>query len=113
MVIGHAIQVFNIPSMYRLHWIVLIPYNFLAVRYGIQYPMIRKQDISWKKAFWPLLISTTIFDMILLRFVNASPESFLVLLIAHIVEFILMKPKYEKNQDMIQRNIENYYRKKD
>ena len=38
----------GIPSFYELPYLILIPFNYLAINYGIKHPLEKRKDIEYR-----------------------------------------------------------------
>jgi hypothetical protein len=112
IVLGHAIKHIGIPSIFSLPYIVFIPYNYLAVLYGIKKPLEKRKDIKYKKLLIPLLVLTTLLDTIIIYDSNIPFSGWIILSIINITELIVMKPNYEKIQEDTKSYIDDYFKNK-
>lgn len=116
LLLAHFIYIFHIPSIYSLPILVLIPFNYLAINYGIRKPL-QEKGISYQNNLVKLILFTIICISLILLFVKDSLRSslqiaWLVFITTDIIELFLMVPKKEKQKETIQENIDNYFKKK-
>lgn len=116
LLLAHLIYIFHIPSIYSLPILVLIPFNYLAINYGIRKPL-QEKGISYQNNLVKLILFTIICISLILLFVKDSLRSslqiaWLVFITTDIIELFLMVPKKEKQKETIQENIDNYFKKK-
>lgn len=116
LLLAHFIYILYIPSIYSLPIIVLIPFNYLAINYGIRKPL-QEKGISYRNNLAKLILFTIICISLILLLVKDSlisdPQiAWLVFTATDIIELFLMIPKKEKQKETIQENIDNYFKKK-
>ena len=116
LLLAHFIYILYIPSIYSLPILVLIPFNYLAIQYGIRKPL-QEKGISYQHHLAKLILFTTICISLTLLLVKDSLRSsqeitWLVFITSNIIELFLMVPKKEKQEEAIQKNIDNYFEKK-
>ena len=116
LLLAHFIYILHIPSIYSLPILVLIPFNYLAINYGIRKPL-QEKGISYQNNLVKLILFTIICISLILLFVKDSLRSslqiaWLVFITTDIIELFLMVPKKEKQKETIQENIDNYFKKK-
>ncbi len=116
LLLAHFIYILHIPSIYSLPVIVLIPFNYLAINYGIRKPL-QEKGISYQNNLAKLILFTIICISLILLFVKDSLRSYflttwLVFIVTDIVELFLMVPKKEKQRETIQENIDEYFENK-
>lgn len=116
LLLAHFIYILHIPSIYSLPVIVLIPFNYLAINYGIRKPL-QEKGISYQNNLAKLILFTIICISLILLFVKDSLRSYflttwLVFIVTDIVELFLMVPKKEKQRETIQENIDEYFEDK-
>lgn len=116
LLLAHFIYILYIPSIYSLPIIVLIPFNYLAINYGIRKPL-QEKGISYRNNLAKLILFTIICISLILLLVKDSlisdPQiAWLVFTATDIIELFLMIPKKEKQKESMQENIDNYFKKK-
>ncbi len=111
MILGHLISKVGLTSIYRLPVYILPAFNLLAISYTIKYPLERKKDVTKNEIFIPLLIATTIIDTLIVILAEPYFAVWIVLIVSNAIELYLMKPKSERVNDEIQKNIAEYYKK--
>ena len=116
LLLAHFIYILYIPSIYNLPTFVLIPFNYLAINYGIRKPL-QEKGISYRNNLVKLILFTTICISLILLFIKDSlisnPQiTWLVFIVTDIIELFLMVPKKEKQKESLKENIDNYFKKK-
>ncbi len=116
LLLAHFIYILYIPSIYSLPIIVLIPFNYLAINYGIRKPL-QEKGISYRNNLAKLILFTIICISLILLLVKDSlisdPQiAWLVFTATDIIELFLMVPKKEKQKESMQENIDNYFKNK-
>ncbi|HIT22171.1 MAG TPA: hypothetical protein IAB56_04310 [Candidatus Scybalousia intestinigallinarum] len=116
LLLAHFIYILYIPSIYSLPIIVLIPFNYLAINYGIRKPL-QEKGISYRNNLAKLILFTIICISLILLLVKDSlisdPQiAWLVFTATDIIELFLMIPKKEKQKESMQENIDNYFKNK-
>ena len=48
LLLGNFVKYLGIPSFYELPYLILIPFNYLAINYGIKHPLKKRNDIEYK-----------------------------------------------------------------
>lgn len=116
LLLAHFIYILYIPSIYSLPILVLIPFNYLAINYGIRKPL-QEKGISYRNNLAKLILFTIICISLILLLVKDSlisdPQiAWLVFTATDIIELFLMIPKKEKQKESMQENIDNYFKNK-
>ncbi len=116
LLLAHFIYILYIPSIYSLPILVLIPFNYLAINYGIRKPL-QEKGISYRNNLAKLILFTIICISLILLLVKDSlisdPQiAWLVFTATDIIELFLMVPKKEKQKESMQENIDNYFKNK-
>ena len=116
LLLAHFIYILYIPSIYSLPIIVLIPFNYLAINYGIRKPL-QEKGISYRNNLAKLILFTIICISLILLLVKDSlisdPQiAWLVFTATDIIELFLFIPKKEKQKESMQENIDNYFKNK-
>ncbi len=112
MMIGEYIRIIGIPSIYSLPKIVLIPFGFLAIRYGILHQIETKKEIEYKKVKLPLIITTIIINTGIRIFIHLDMISWLILNITTTVSLWIFKSKRERLKEITDKNIKEYFNEK-
>lgn len=112
IIIGEYIKILGIPSIYSLPKIVLIPFGFLAIRYGILYQIENKKEIDYKKEKMFLIIITTIINTGILILIQSNIFSWFILNITTIITLWLFKSKKEQLKEITDKNIKEYFQEK-
>ena len=74
LLLAHFIYILHIPSIYSLPILVLIPFNYLAINYGIRKPL-QEKGISYQNNLVKLILFTIICISLILLFVKDSLRS--------------------------------------
>lgn len=112
IILGEYIRILGIPSIYSLPKIVLIPFGFLAIRYGILYQIENKKEIDYKKEKMFLIIITTIINTGILILIQSNIFSWFILNITTIITLWLFKSKKEQLKEITDKNIKEYFQEK-
>lgn len=112
IILGEYIRILGIPSIYSLPKIVLIPFGFLAIRYGILHQIERKKEIDYKKEKIFLIIITTLINTGILILIQSNIFSWLILNITTIITLWLFKSKKERLKEITDKNIKEYFQEK-
>jgi hypothetical protein len=116
MFIGHYLKVMGLPSIFSLPFFILIPYNYLAILFGIKKPIEKNNDLNYKANLKYFIIFTSLIIVILYFVVNLSTGMSLglliFLLITNIIELYLTKIRNENIKDITTTNIKNYFNEK-
>lgn len=110
MIIGDAVKVLGIPSIYHLPLLVFIFYNFLAISFGIKNPLEKRRDIKHKDLLLPFLFISSAFYFYIIYTLDLAWYLFFIFMLVNILEFILLKPKHEMLEKKMQKNIEDYFK---
>lgn len=112
MILGDIVKIIKLPNIYSLPIIVTILFNYLAIQYGIKYPIEKRKDITKKELFIPILIFSSIILTFLLKTNDHSNSMIIIALLANYIELYLMKPKHEQIEEIITKNIKDYFESK-
>lgn len=110
MIIGDAVKVLGIPSIYHLPLLVFIFYNFLAISFGIKNPLEKRRDIKHKDLLLPFLLISSAFYFYIIYTLDLAWYLFFIFMLVNILEFILLKPKHEMLEKKMQKNIQYYFK---
>lgn len=110
MIIGDAVKVLGIPSIYHLPLLVFIFYNFLAISFGIKNPLEKRRDIKHKDLLLPFLFISSAFYFYIIYTLDLAWYLFFIFMLVNILEFILLKPKHEMLEKKMQKNIQYYFK---
>ena len=109
LLLGNFIKYLGIPSLYELPYLILIPFNYLAINYGIKHPLEKRKDIEYKKIKLPLIIMCVILNTIIILIFKPNFVSWLILVVSTIIILFLNTPKHEKIKDETQKYIGEYF----
>lgn len=111
IILGDLVKILGIYSIYSLPWIVLIPFNYLAIKYGIIYPARKKNEKDYKTISIPLTVATTALDILFLSILGVERSSIIVLSISNILGMIYLLRNEDKNlpENIAKHNIDEYF----
>lgn len=109
LLLGNFVKYLGIPSFYELPYLILIPFNYLAINYGIKHPLEKRKDIEYKKIKKPLITLCIIINTIVILLFNPNLISWIFLTISSIIILHLSTPKYEKINEETQNYIDEYF----
>jgi len=112
MIIGYGIRIFAIPSIYDLNDLILIPFNYLGLKYAIINPIEKNKDIHYSKNRTLFMICTSLFSFFFLFLISKSITKGIYLVIINTIELFLLKPPYEKIEEETKKNIQQYFANK-
>lgn len=110
LLLGHFVRYLGIPSFYELPYLVLIPFNFLAISYGIKHPLEKRKDIQYKKYKKIFIFICVLINTIFILLLKPVLIAWIILISSTIVILLLSTPKYEKINDETQKYIDEYYK---
>lgn len=109
LLLGNFIKYLGIPSIYELPVLILIPFNYLAIIYGIKYPLEKRKDVKYSKIKIQLIILSSIFDTIIILIFEPTLIAWIILTLSTIIMLLLIRPKHEIIQNETQKNIDEYF----
>ena len=109
LLLGNFIKYLGIPSFYELPYLILIPFNSLAINYAIIHPLKKRKDIEYKKIKKTLIVLCVVVNTFVIFIFNPNLISWIILTISSVVILFLSTPKYEKIQEETQKYINEYY----
>ena len=109
LILGNFVKYLGIPSFYELPYIILIPFNYLAISYGIKHPLEKRKDIEYKKIKKTLIILGIIINTTVILLFNPNLISWIILTTSTIIILLLSTPKHEKIKDETQKYIDEYF----
>lgn len=112
IILGDLIKVLHIPSIYTLSFIAIIAYDFLAIQYGIKYPLNKRLDINSKSLFIPMSIMSSLLLLFLMKLNHLGSSEIIIVLLTNFFMFYFMKPKRQKDKEISDKNIKEYFESK-
>lgn len=112
MIIGEYIRILGIPSIYSLPKIVLIPFGFLAIRYGILHQIERTKEIDYKKIKLILIMITILINTGIIILINSNIISWIILNTTTTISLWIFKPRNEILKEITDKNIKEYFEEK-
>ena len=109
LLLGNFVKYLGIPSLYELPYLLLIPFNYLAISYGIKHPLEKSKDIEYKKIKKTFIILCILINTIVVFLFNPDLISWVILTMSTIIILLLNTPKHEKIQDETQKYIDEYF----
>ena len=109
LILGNFVKYLGIPSFYELPYLILIPFNYLAISYGIKHPLEKRKNIEYKRIKKTLIILCIIANTIIIFLFNPNLLSWIILVTSTIIILLLSTPKQEKTQDETQKYIDEYF----
>lgn len=116
MFLGHYIKKVGVSSIFDIPFLVLIPYNYLALSFGIKRRIEKNDDINYKENIIGFIFSTTSVIIILCIIVNHDIGIFFwqcaFLILINIIELYLIVPKKQSLESETKKNIDDYFKNK-
>lgn len=116
MFIGHYIKIIGIPSIFDFSFLLLIAYNFLAIKIGIINNIDKNKDIIYKDNTLKFIFITSLFNTILCLLVNLDIgitfSHWSVFMIINAIELFIVRPKQQSIDITTKKNIEGYFQNK-
>ena len=60
ILLGYFIKFVGLPSIYDLSFLIYIPFNYIAISYGILNPVNKRKDVSYNKIIKLYIIITSL-----------------------------------------------------
>ena len=110
ILVGINFHVVFFASLYD-NYITALAFQFLLVKFTIINPL-EKNGVSIKEKFNKLVMAISLINFIVFFILYSYPLFDVVIYSASTILFlILCKPKFEKQQEIIEKNIREYYEK--
>lgn len=110
ILIGEALKLLDIKSIYQRPIPIIIIYNLLAILIGIKRPLEKRKDIKYKELLSSLIPLSTLASLFIIYISGPNLELWLSITIINIIELLLLKPKNQIIEDQTQRNIAEYFK---
>lgn len=107
---GHFISILGFPSIYDVFLPVVVLYHFLIVKSVVFYNL--EKDAKYTKEeikIWYLII-TNVFNVLFFLFYLKNITLFFIVVISNYLLFTYLRPRKEKEQAIIEKNIREYFK---
>ena len=108
---GYFIKFVGLPSIYDLSFLIYIPFNYIAISYGILNPVNKRKDVSYNKIIKLYIIITSLIAFLFVWLISKDIFNGLILVVINIIELLCIKPSFIKNNQIISQNIDDYFKK--
>ncbi len=110
MVAGFILTRIGLPLNDNMLYVAFILYNLVAILLGVSRPLENRRDISYKKLLKFMLLFSTLGNLVLLYYAYVPTNERVLMLIVNVAEWILMRPRYDKEKEIIDKSIEEYFK---
>lgn len=111
ILLGYFINFVGLPSIYDLSFLIYIPFNYIAISYGILNPVNKRKDVSYNKIIKLYIVITSLIAFLFVWLINKDIFHGFMLAIINIIELLCIKPSFIKNNQIISQNIDDYFKK--
>ena len=111
ILLGYFIKFVSLPSIYDLSFLIYIPFNYIAISYGILNPVNKRKDVSYNKIIKLYIIITSLIAFLFVWLISKDIFNGLILVVINIIELLCIKPSFIKNNQIISQNIDDYFKK--
>lgn len=111
ILLGYFIKFVGLPSIYDLSFLIYIPFNYIAISYGILNPVNKRKDVSYNKIIKLYIIITSLIAFLFVWLISKDIFNGLILVVINIIELLCIKPSFIKNNQIISQNIDDYLKK--
>ncbi|MBD9075075.1 hypothetical protein EGP91_03625 [bacterium] len=111
ILLGYFIKFVGLPSIYDLSFLIYIPFNYIAISYGILNPVNKRKDVSYNKLIKPYIVITSLIAFLFVWLISKDVFNGLILVVINIIELLCIKPSFIKNNQIISQNINDYFKK--
>ena len=111
ILLGYFIKFVGLPSIYDLSFLIYIPFNYIAISYGILNPVNKRKDVSYNKIIKLYIIITSLIAFLFVWLISKVIFNGLILVVINIIELLCIKPSFIKNNQIISQNIDDYFKK--
>lgn len=111
ILLGYFIKFVGLPSIYDLSFLIYIPFNYIAISYGILNPVNKRKDVSYNKIIKLYIIITSLIAFLFVWLISKDIFNGLILVVINIIELLCIKPSFIKNNQIISQNIDDYFKK--
>lgn len=110
ILLGYFIKFVGLPSIYDLSFLIYIPFNYIAISYGILNPVNKRKDVSYNKIIKLYIIITSLIAFLFVWLISKDIFNGLILGIINIIELLCIKPSFIKNDQITLQNIADYFK---
>lgn len=110
ILLGYFIKFVGLPSIYDLSFLIYIPFNYIAISYGILNPVNKRKDVSYNKIIKLYIIITSLIAFLFVWLISKDIFNGLILGIINIIELLCIKPSFIKNNQITSQNIADYFK---
>ena len=110
ILLGYFIKFVGLPSIYDLSFLIYIPFNYIAISYGILNPVNKRKDVSYNKIIKLYIIITSLIAFLFVWLISKDIFNGLILGIINIIELLCIKPSFIKNNQITSQNIDDYFK---
>lgn len=111
ILLGYFIKFIGLPSIYDLSFLLYIPFNYVAISYGILNPVNKRKDVSYNKIIKPYIVMTSLIAFLFAWLISKDIFNGLILAVINIIELLCIKPSFIKNNQITSKNIDDYFKK--
>lgn len=111
ILLGYFIKFIGLPSIYDLSFLIYIPFNYIAISYGILNPVNKRKDVSYNKIIKPYIVMTSLIAFLFAWLISKDIFNGLILAVINIIELLCIKPSFIKNNQITSKNIDDYFKK--
>mgnify|MGYP004487291975 FL=1 len=110
ILLGYFIKFVGLPSIYDLSFLIYIPFNYIAISYGILNPVNKRKDVSYNKIIKLYIVITSLIAFLFVWLISKDIFNGLILGIINIIELLCIKPSFIKNDQITLQNIADYFK---
>ena len=110
ILLGYFIKFVGLPSIYDISFLIYIPFNYIAISYGILNPVNKRKDVSYNKIIKLYIIITSLIAFLFVWLISKDIFNGLILGIINIIELLCIKPSFIKNDQITSQNIADYFK---
>ena len=110
ILLGYFIKFIGLPSIYDLSFLLYIPFNYVAISYGILNPVNKRKDVSYNKIIKPYIVMTSLIAFLFAWLISKDIFNGLILAVINIIELLCIKPSFIKNDQITSQNIDDYFK---
>ena len=111
ILLGYFIKFIGLPSIYDLSFLLYIPFNYVAISYGILNPVNKRKDVSYNKIIKLYIVITSLIAFLFAWLISKDIFNGLILAVINIIELLCIKPSFIKNNQITSKNIDDYFKK--
>ena len=110
ILLGYFIKFIGFPSLYELSYLFYIPFNYIAISYGLLNPVNKRKDTSYYKLIKPYIIITSLIAFLFTWLICNNFSGGFILAIINVIELLCFKPAFIKNNYQTSQNIAAYFK---